>query len=331
MAAQTGGSVTLTGTSSPIQLRGTRMSAHGFNIFGVRAVLGRTFTPDEEQPGKNRVVVLSHSPWESQFGSDVRLIGRTIRLDGEAHVVIGVLPKESAFDRAFAQLFRPLVFEPQNMTRNFHWFGAMALLKPGVSLETSRAEMDSIGAWIAQDYPDSNKDWGVGVDRLSETIVGKQLRKSLYVLLAAVGMVLLIGCANLANLTLARSTARERKSQFGRRWERAAGGWSSSFSQSTAGLKAVIPPFTLPAEANITLDSSGLFAMALSVFTGLGFRTSTRLSGHATRTGGQHERRGPRFGHRNSKASAPHRAGCDRSSPCVSPADRVWITDPELL
>ena len=113
-------------------------------------------------------------------------------------MVIGVLPAGSAFDRSYAQIFRPLVFEPQNMTRNFHWFGALALLKPGVSVEKARAEMDAIGARIAHDYPDSNKGWGVAVDPLSDVVVGQQLRKSLYVLLAAVGMVLLIACANLA-------------------------------------------------------------------------------------------------------------------------------------
>jgi putative ABC transport system permease protein len=186
MAAQAGGSMTLTGVSNPIQLRSERISAHGFDILGVRAVLGRTFAPDEDQPGKNRVVVLSHSIWASQFGSDVSIIGRVIRLDGEPYQVIGVLPEGSAFDRSYAQIYRPLVFEPQNMTRNFHWFGALALLKPGVSLEKARAEMNAIGARIARDYPDSNKGWGVAVDPLSETIVGKQLRKSLYVLLSAV-------------------------------------------------------------------------------------------------------------------------------------------------
>ena len=211
MAARTGGSVTLTGVSNPVLLRGERASAHIFDILGVRAVLGRTFAPDEEQAGKNRVAVLSHSLWTTQFGSDTSIIGRTIQLDGEPHVVIGVLLEGTSFDRSYAQIFRPLVFEPQNMTRNFHWFGAMALLKPGLIIENARAEMDAIGARIAHDYPDSNKGWGVAVDPLSDTIVGKQLRKSLYVLLAAVGMVLLIGCANLANLTLARSAARERE------------------------------------------------------------------------------------------------------------------------
>ena len=291
MAARTGGSVTLTGVDNPVQLRGARMSAHGFDILGVKTVLGRTFAPDEDQPGKNRVAVLSHSLWVSQFGSDPRIIGRLIHLDGEPHIVIGVLPEGSVFDRSYAQIFRPLVFEPQNMTRNFHWFGAIALLKPGVSLEKARAEMNAIGAHIAHDYPDSNKGWGVAVDPMADAVVGKQLRKSLYVLLAAVAMVLLIGCANLANLTLARSTAREREVAI-----RAAVGagrprlvrqfLTENVLLSVIGgalgvalgyglmalLRASVPPFTLPPEASITLDSRVLlFAAAVSVLTGLIF------------------------------------------------------------
>lgn len=291
MAARSGGSVTLTGVANPVQLRGARMSAHGFDILGVRAVLGRTFAADEDQPGRNRVAVLSHSLWQSQFGSDKGIVGRVIQLDGEPHVVIGVLPQGSAFDRSFAQIYRPLVFEPKNMTRNFHWFGAIALLKPGVSVEKARAEMDAIGARIARDYPDSNKGWGVAVDPMAETIVGKQLRKSLYVLLAAVGMVLLIGCANLANLTLARSTVRDREVAI--RASVGAGRWRLIRQFLTenvllsiiggvlgvalgyglmAGLKAAIPPFSLPSEAVIALDSRALlFALAISVFTGLIF------------------------------------------------------------
>ena len=127
------------------------------------------------------------------------------------HTVIGVLPAGGAFDRAFAQIWRPLAFEPENMTRNFHWFGALAKLKRGVTLKQATAQMDAIGARIAKDYPDSNKGWGVSIEPFADTVVGTQLRQSLYVLLSAVGMVLLIGCANLANLTLARGTSRERE------------------------------------------------------------------------------------------------------------------------
>jgi putative ABC transport system permease protein len=291
LAARTGGSVTLTGVSNPLQLRGERMSAHGFDILGIQATLGRTFAADEDQPGKSRVAVLSNALWVSQFGSDPNIIGRVIQLDGEPHVVIGVLPAGSAFDRGYAQIFRPLVFEPANMTRNFHWFGALGLLKPGVTLEKARAEMDGIGARIAKDYPDSNKDWGVGIDPLTDVTVGKELRQSLYVLLAAVGMVLLIGCANLANLTLARGTSRQREvairfSVGASRWRLISQFLTESVLLSVlggtlgialgyaliAGLKLAIPPFFLPSEANITLDARVLmFALALSVFTGIVF------------------------------------------------------------
>ena len=291
MAARTGGSVTLTGIANPIQFRGARMSARGFDIFGVRAVLGRTFAPDEDQPGKNRVAVLSNSLWRSQFGADRGIIGRAVQLDGEPHIIIGVLPEGGVFDRSFAQIYLPLAFEPQNMTRNFHWFGAMALLKPGVTIEKARAEMDAIGARIAREYPDSNKGWGVAIDPFAETIVGTQLRRSLYVLLSAVGLVLLIACANLANLTLARSTSRDRevaiRASVGAGRRRLIQQFlTESVLLSVIGgvlgvalgyalmaaLRAAVPPFSLPSEANVTLDSRVLlFALALSVITGLVF------------------------------------------------------------
>ena len=291
MAAQRGDSVTLTGINEPVQLRGSRVSPHYFDIFGVKPALGRTFGDDEGQPGRDRVAILSHALWESQFGADRSLIGRSILLDGESHTVIGVLPAGGAFDRAFARIWRPLAFKPENMTRNFHWFGAYARLKRGVSLEQARAQMDAIGARIAHDYPDSNKGWGVGLDRFSETIVGRQLQQSLYVLLAAVGLVLLIGCANLANLTLARGAGRERevaiRSSLGAGRSRlvrqfltesvllsvCGGALGLAVGYATmAGLKMAVPPFSLPREANITIDALVLlFTLALSVFTGVVF------------------------------------------------------------
>jgi len=291
MAAQAGGPVTLTGFGEPVQLRGGRVSAHYFEIFGIQATLGRTFAAAEDEIGKEHVAVLSHVLWSTQFGGDPKWIGRTIRLDGEPYTVIGVLPEGSAFDRAYNQIWRPLAFQPENMTRNFHWFGSFAKLKPGVTLEKARAQMDSIGARIARDYPDSNKGWGVVVERFSEVLVDSDLRRSLYVLLAAAGMVLLIGCANLANLTLARGAARERevavRSALGaarRRLVRqfltenvllalAGGLVGLGVGYATmAALKAAIPPFSLPREVNVTMDGRLLlFALALSVFTGILF------------------------------------------------------------
>jgi putative ABC transport system permease protein len=325
LAAQTGGSVTLTGIDEPVQLRGSRVSPHYFDIFGIKAAFGRTFAADEDQLGKERVAVLSHALWDSQFGADPHVIGRSITLNGVPHTVVGVLPAGGAFDRAFAQIWRPLAFEPQNMTRNFHWFGALAKLKRGVTLKQATAQMDGIGARIAQDYPDSNKGWGVMIDPFADTVVGTQLRQSLYVLLSAVGMVLLIGCANLANLTLARGTAREREVAI--RASVGAGRWRLVRQFLTenvllsicggvlglglglalkAGLELAVPPFSLPREADVAIDARVLlFTLALAILTGIVFGLAPALQatrpnlagcmkegGRGASSGGRHKVRG---------------------------------------
>ena len=283
--------VTLTGAGDPIQLRRGEVSTHYFDIFGIHAVLGRTFVEGEDELGKQHVVVLSHALWESQFGGDPKLLGQTIRLDGEGYTVIGVLPQGGSFDRLYAQFYTPLVFKPANMTRNFHWLTSFAKLKPGVTLEAARKQMDAIGVRIAQDYPDSNKGWGVVVERYSDILVDDDLKQSLYVLLAAVGMVLLISCANIANLTLVRGSAREREIAI----RTALGGERKRIIQQfltesvllsvvggvlglalgyagMAALKAAVPPYTLPAEADVTLDVRVLiFTLVLSVLTGIVF------------------------------------------------------------
>src|SRR5215471_9614645 len=137
---------------------------------------------------------------KTQFDGDPNLIGKTIRLDGEPYTIVGVLPAGGSFDRLAAQFYTPLVFKPENMTRNFHWLGSFAKLKPGVTLAAARQGMDAIGARIAQDYPDSNKGWGVVIQPYADILAGPGLKQSLYILLAAVVMVLLIACANIANL-----------------------------------------------------------------------------------------------------------------------------------
>src|SRR5690348_833086 len=171
MTAFTNGNATLTGRGEPVQLRGGNVAPEYFRIFGVHAALGRTLVAGEDQPGKNHVVVLSHVLWQTQFGGDPRLIGQTIRLDGEPYTVVGILPAGGSFDRLNAQLYTPLVFKPENMTRNFHWFVSFAKLKPGVSLAAARQQMNAIGARIAHDFPESNKGWGVVVDRYADILV----------------------------------------------------------------------------------------------------------------------------------------------------------------
>src|SRR5262249_40575295 len=142
---------------------------------------------------KERVVVLSHVLWTTQFGSDPSVINRTILLDNQPHTIVGVLPAGSAFDRAFNQLWRPLSFEPANMTRNFHWLVSFGRLKPDVTLKQAQANMSAIGARIERDFPDSNKGWGVIVERYADTLVGPNMRTALLVLITATGFVLLIG------------------------------------------------------------------------------------------------------------------------------------------
>ncbi len=199
----------MTSSDGPQQLNVWRVSESYFRVFGVGAALGRTFAPSEDEVGKGQEVVLSNRIWQSQFGGDPKVIGRTITLDAKSYTIIGILPANSTFDRTWAVMWLLLAFGPADMTRNYHWLFAIARLEPGVTLKDARAEMDAIGAGIAAVYPDSNKGWGVTVDPYIDQVVQPQLRRSLWVLLAAVGAVLLIGCANLANLTLARGTDRE--------------------------------------------------------------------------------------------------------------------------
>jgi putative ABC transport system permease protein len=296
MAAQTWSSVTLTGIDMPVELRDGRVSASYFDVFGAKPMLGRTFAPGEDQLGKQYEVVLSHRVWESRFGACRNIIGRSIRLNGEPYTVIGVMPP-GTFDREWQDVWTPLAFERKEMTRDYHWMISWARLKPGVTLEQARQQMEAIGARIAHDYPESNKGWSVTVDRYQDRLVDESLRKSLLVLLAAVGAVLLIGCVNLANLLIVRGAGREREVAI--RYSLGAGrvrlmrqfltesvllaglggcaglavGWGMMLC-----LKAWIPPFSLPAEANVQLDGQVLlFTAILVMVTGILFGIAPAL------------------------------------------------------
>ncbi len=302
MAAETGGSATLTGVDVPVQLRGSRVSARYFDIFGIKPFLGRTFAPNEDQPGKEQVVVLSNRIWQSRFGADRGILGRTIHLDSKPYTIIGVLPADDPHGRGWQDIWTPLAFQPQDMTRNFHWMRSWARLEPGVSLDQARTQMKSIAARIEHDYPDSNKGWSVTIDRFVDRVVDGDLRRSLLVLLAAVGAVLLIGCVNLANLLLARGASREREIAI--RAALGAGRWrlvrqllTESVVIACLGgtlgvalgyglmraLKTWIPQFYLPAEAEVRMDARVLlFTAAVILLTGIVFGLAPAL--HAVRS-----------------------------------------------
>jgi putative ABC transport system permease protein len=301
MAAQTRGSATLTGYDTPIELRNGRVSAPYFSIFAVQPLLGRTFAPDEDEPGKEFEVVLTNRIWQSRFGADPHIIGKKIELNAANYTVIGVLPP-GQFDRGFEDIWTPLAFKPQEMTRDYHWMISWARLKPGVSLEQARAQMDAIGARIEHDYPKSNKGWGVTTERYQDHVVGDQMRKSLLVLLTAVGAVLLIACFNLANLLLVRGAGRERevaiRSAMGAPRIRLIRQFltESVLLASVGGLvgialgyflmaalKAWLPPFFLPAVANVQLNNEVLwFALGVVALTGLLFGVMPAI--HSART-----------------------------------------------
>ncbi len=298
MAAQGGATMTLTGADQPVMLRVGLVSAPYFNIFGAQPLLGRTFAPDEDQLGKQHEAVLSHRIWENRFGADPGLIGRNIALDGESYTVIGVMPP-GLFDRSWPDLWAPLAFQPTDLTRDYHWLVSFARLKPGVTLEQARQQMNAIALRIADDYPKSNKGWGATVTRYADTLVDNDLRKTLLVLLAAVGAVLLIGCVNLANLLLVRGAGREREvairgaiggsrtrlvRQFLTESVLLAGlggsvgvlvGW-----QLLLAMNRWIPRFLLPAEADVRLDARVLlFAAAIAVATGILFGIAPAVHG----------------------------------------------------
>jgi putative ABC transport system permease protein len=297
MSAQSGDGVTLTGGTEPVQLRGGRVSADYFKVFGIEPALGRTFLPGEDQLGSHMVAVISHTLWVSQFGADPAIVNRTVLLNNEPHTIIGVLPRGSAFDRAVAQIWRPLAFQPSNMTRDFHWLVSFARVKEGVTIEQARAGMDLIGKRIEEDFPLSNKGWGVIVERYADTIVGSENRTIVLMMMSATGFVLLIGCANLANLALARGVSREREvivraSLGAGRWDLIRQFLTENVLLSVCGgllglvigyalmnvIQLMMPPFAFAREIDITLDGRVLlFAAVVSVFTGLLFGMAPAL------------------------------------------------------
>jgi putative ABC transport system permease protein len=203
---------TLSGTGDPEQLWGAQVSPVFFSMLGVKPPLGRTFRPDEEQPGHDRVVILSHGVWAQHFGRDPTIIGRSITLDDKAYTVVGVLPSSFSLFGPSQEidLWLPLSFAPNEIRRDNPSLIAFARLKDHVTLAQANADLSTISHRLSMEYPATNQGTGVRVVLLHKDLFGN-IGDSLLILLAVVGLVLLIACANVANLMLSRAAGRQRE------------------------------------------------------------------------------------------------------------------------
>ncbi len=210
VATATEWSVNLTGVGEPERLQGARVSHNLFATLGVQPVSGRSFLPEEDQPGKNRVVVLSYGLWQRRFGGDLGLVGQTITLDGTSYDVVGIMPKGFVF-MAEVDLFTPIAFTSEQLAATNHGnenLICVARIKSGVAFGQAAAEMNNLADQLRPEFYGPN--WGITVVPLREQLVGS-FRTALFILLGAVGCVLLIACANVANLLLARASARHKE------------------------------------------------------------------------------------------------------------------------
>jgi putative ABC transport system permease protein len=283
--------VNLSSTAEPEAISVRMVSADSYRLHRVPVWLGRDFLPGEDQPGKDRVALLSHSLWSRRFGADPAIIGRDIRLNSTPYTVVGVLPP-GTWDRLNADAWLPLAFTPeQRSNHDTRWLLVKGRLKPYVTREQAQQELSIIAGELSQRHPTSNAGWGVSVQPLQNNFLAAETQTNLWLLLAAVSFVVLIACVNVANLLLAQGSAREGEVAI-----RASLGATRAhlFRQALTeslllagiggvlgvvssvwilrGLLALMPQYTLPAEVDPQVNLPVLlFALTTTVVCGLVF------------------------------------------------------------
>ncbi|HVF89112.1 MAG TPA: ABC transporter permease [Blastocatellia bacterium] len=210
LGAETGGGVTLTGTDAPELIPGARFSEGLLEMLGARPFMGRPFSREEFKSSGEAVVLLSYRAWRGRFGGDPEIVGKSFNLSGRATTVIGVMPADFKHPN-YAEVWTPMPEDSGEMRiRSSRYVSVIGRLAEGVPIEQAQTEMETIAARLSEQHPESNADWSVRLVPLKEQIVGK-IRPALLILLGAVGFVLLVACANVANMLLARSAARQKE------------------------------------------------------------------------------------------------------------------------
>jgi putative ABC transport system permease protein len=284
----------ISGAGEPVEVRGSYISHGLIELLGIAPQLGRTFTANEDRPDEDTVVILGYDLWQRNFGGDPNILGRTVMINTRARTVIGVMPKGFRFPE-ISELWAPLAVTTKDFTRTDHGLSSIARLKDGVTLGEAQAKMHTIASRIEAQNPVTNEGLGVKVTSLHQSLAG-DYREALLILLGVVGCVLLVACVNVANLMLARASARQK--EFALRAAIGAGRWRImrqllieslllavvggvlGFALSLWALHLLLTaiPFELPVWMNFGIDLRVLgFTAAITLLTGLLFGAAPAL------------------------------------------------------